>query len=145
MAQRHLLPFLILSIAAWGQSPTTPSASDPESVIRNFYQAFNAHDPAQMADRATEDVKWMSVKEATITVETSGRAELKTSMEQYFRGVPTVESKLESLIVTGPYVTVHERVRWKAKSGDKTQSALAVYEVRDGKVARAWYFFPVLP
>ena len=40
----------------------------------------------------------------------------------------------------GPYVAIRERVSWTAKSGRRTQTALGVYEVRDGRVRRVWYY-----
>ncbi len=34
--------------------------------------------------------------------------------------------------------------RWQGKNGERTQSALAVYEVEEGRVRRVWYY-PVQP
>ena len=43
--------------------------------------------------------------------------------------------------VSGRYVTVRERASWTSKSGEKrSQASLAVYEIRDGLVARVWYY-----
>jgi len=37
-------------------------------------------------------------------------------------------------------VSVRERVRWQGKSGERTQSALAVHELQDGRIRRVGYF-----
>ena len=48
---------------------------------------------------------------------------------------------VEPLTQTGAHVSFRERVTWTAKDGTRrVQSALGVYEVRDGKIKRAWYF-----
>lgn len=94
---------------------------------------------------AHPDVQWLTVDGDKISVDTAGQAALRDSMKSYFASLPTVRSTFESSMVAGPYVTVLERARWQGKSGERTQAALAVYEVQESKVRRVWYYQPVIP
>lgn len=136
-----LLAILALPLAAVAQGAPEP---DPRQIVERFLEAFNRHDVEAMLALAHPDVQWLSVDGDKISVETAGQAALRDSMKGYFASLPTVRSTFESTLVAGPYVTVVERARWQGKSGERTQAALAVYEVREGKVRRVWYY-PVLP
>lgn len=61
-------------------------------------------------------------------------------MTSYFRSLPDVRSTIEASFENGPWVTVRERVHWTGASGPRTQASIAVYEIRDGRVRRVWYF-----
>jgi len=41
-------------------------------------------------------------------------------------------------------VTFLERASWTSQKGERTQSSVAVYEVREEKIVRVWYY-PALP
>ena len=59
----------------------------------------------------------------------------------YFNALPSARATLESSMVSGSYVTARERASWKTKDGtERSQAALAVYEIRDGLIARVWYY-----
>lgn len=109
-------------------------------VVRALMDAFNRHDPERMASLVREDFEYLSVNGAAVSVDAKGRAALKQSMVDYFASVRDVESVIEHVTVTGPYVAIRERVSWTAKSGRRSQASLGVYEVRDGLVQRVWYF-----
>lgn len=115
----------------------TPAS--PETTVRSAYDAFNARDAEAFVSHVSEDVRWMSVSGESVRTETSGRDALRTYLARYFRSVPTVQSRIESLIVASSFVAVHERVTWRSASGEKTQSALAVYQVNDGRIVAVWY------
>ena len=73
--------------------------------------------------------------------EGDGREALHTWLAGYFKSLPDVRSEFLSLEQTGPYLAVRERASWTAKDGTRrSQQAHGVYEVRDGLIARAWYF-----
>jgi len=40
----------------------------------------------------------------------------------------------------GDFVTVHERVAWQQGAVEKTQSAAAVYQLKDLQIVAVWYF-----
>ena len=62
-------------------------------------------------------------------------------MTSYFDGIPSARSALEESMVSGRFVTVRERASWQDKNGEeRSQVSVAVYETRDGRVARVWYY-----
>ena len=62
-------------------------------------------------------------------------------MTSYFESTPSARSIIEDSMVSGRYVTVRERASWKTGSGEeRSQASVAVYEIRDGLIARVWYY-----
>jgi hypothetical protein len=116
------------------------SAATSEDVVRKLYKDFNSHNADTLVSNVSDDVRWMTIAGEKILVETSGREALRASMGRYFRSTPTVESRIESLMSAGDFVTVHERVTWRQGSTQKTQSALAVYKLRDSQIVAVWYY-----
>ncbi len=49
-------------------------------------------------------------------------------------------SEIEAALLSGSFVAVRERAFWQGKDGEKSQFSLAVYEVRNEKIVRVWYF-----
>jgi hypothetical protein len=121
-------------------STQTPSAVTGEPLVRKFYGDFNSHNAEALVSHVAENVRWMTITGEAIAVEVAGRDALRTSMTRYFRGLPTVQSRIESLMVAGDFVTVHERVTWRAGTAEKTQSALAVYKLKGPEILAVWYY-----
>jgi hypothetical protein len=116
------------------------SVSASEDVVRQLYTAFNAHEATALVAHVSDDVRWMSVAGDAVVVETSGREALRASMSRYFRSTPTVRSRIAALMPAGEFVTVHERVTWMQGPTEKTQSAVAVYRIRNAQIVSVWYF-----
>lgn len=116
------------------------SANAELGVVRALVAAFNQHEPERMAALVHEDFEYLSVEGSKVSVDAVGREALKQSMAGYFASVRDVESVIEHITITGPYVAFRERVSWTGKSGRRSQAALGVYEVRDGLVKRVWYY-----
>jgi hypothetical protein len=116
------------------------AGASPELTVRALYDAFNARDADALVAHVTDDVQWNTVAGQSITVETSGKSALRASMVRYFRSMPTVRSQIEGILPAGDFVTVHERVTWRRGDVEQTQSAVAVYKVREGRIAAVWYF-----
>lgn len=52
-----------------------------------------------------------------------------------------MRSELLEVNQTGPHVVFRERANWTGTDGQlRSQTAIGVFEVRDGLVRRAWYF-----
>jgi hypothetical protein len=118
--------------------PETPA--EAEAVVRAFVEAYNRHDVAGMLALADTAVVWLSVAGDSVVVEARGAAELARGLEGYFRDVPSAASEVEAVTALGPWVAVRERARWTGEAGPRAQAALSVYEVRDGRVRRVWYY-----
>lgn len=117
-------------------------ASSPEiAVVRASVAAFNAHDIDALTAHYAEDIKWLSVDSEKQSIEADNRAAIREWLVGYFKSVPDVRSEISDVTQTGPHVSFRERASWTAKDGSRrAQSAIAVYEVREGKIKRAWYF-----
>lgn len=142
---------LALALAAYSAPVAAQGASNPirdtlrqgaesEQIVSRYIAAFNRHDIAAMLELAHPDVVWLSVVGDSVRVETRGASALATQLSSYFRSYPTAASVSESVIGNGPWVAVHERATWHTAGEMKTQSALAVYEIRAKKVERVWYY-----
>ena len=56
----------------------------PDAVVRQFVDAFNAHDAEAMTALASDEIEWLSIDGTTVSTEAKGRAALKESMTRYF-------------------------------------------------------------
>lgn len=124
---------------------TTAYLSSPEAaVVRSALAAYNTRDAAVLAAHYAEDIAWFGIgADGKQSVEGEGRAAVEQWLTGYFKNTPDVTAELSDLVQTGPHISFRERVSWTAKDGTKrAQSAFGVYEVRDGKIKRAWYFPP---
>ena len=114
--------------------------AEHETRVREFVAAFNARNTEAMLGAVDENVQWLSVNEAKVTIETEGKNALRESMERYFRSCPSCKSSLEWVQKSGSRVTAMERASWSGKSGLKSQTGLSVYEFKSGKILRVYYF-----
>ena len=113
----------------------------PEAVVRANLAAFNAKDVDAMTKLVAEDFVWYNVEGDQMSVESRGRDALRKGMESYFKSLPSSRSEMHMLATNGNFVSVRERATWKSKSGeDRSQNALAIYEVVDGLIKRVWYY-----
>ncbi|MBL8525511.1 MAG: alpha/beta hydrolase fold domain-containing protein [Betaproteobacteria bacterium] len=113
----------------------------PETVVRAQLAAFNAHDVDAMVRLVADDLVWYNIKGDEMSVEAKGSDALRKGMEGYFKSLPSAKSEIHTMVTNGNFVSVRERVTWKSKTGeDRSQNALAVYEVIEGKIKRVWYY-----
>ena len=134
---------LLLAIGCTGSRRSTEIVAAPpgnEAVVAAFVAAYNRHDVDAMLALADTGIVWLSVAGDSVQIETRGAAALRRSLAGYFRSVPTARSVLGQVTSVGPWVTVHERAEWQSSSGPRAQTSVAVYEVRDGRVRRVWYY-----
>jgi acetyl esterase len=122
-------------------SKTAQGFDGPETVVRAQLAAFNAHDVAAMIRLVADDIVWYNIKGDEMSVEAKGSDALKKGMESYFKSLPSARSEIHTLFTNGNFVSVRERATWKSKAGeDRSQNALAIYEVIDGRIKRVWYY-----
>lgn len=122
------------------ESRKANAQAEHETRVREFVAAFNSRNIEAMLGAVDENVQWLSVSEAKVTIETEGKNALRESMERYFRNCPSCKSSLEGVRKSGSRVTAMERATWSGKSGLKSQTSLSVYEFRNGKILRVYYF-----
>lgn len=144
-AKAVLLTSLLILLAAFAtlasaQNTQPLSEPDHEVQVRAFVDAFNLRDIDGMLGLATDSIQWLIVDGPKISMETSGKDDLRKSMEGYFKSCPSCKSALEWVQVAGHRVTAMERAMWAGKNGDKAQRSLSVYEFKEGKISRVYYF-----
>lgn len=131
----------LTAMALPGVAQTPDSKSIREKQVRAFLAAFNAHNIKQMLESAEEDFQWLEVNNAKVAVHTNGKKALRESMERYFRSCPTCKSSLEWVKHTEERVAALEIATWKDKKGEqKSIRSLSVYEFRNTKIWRVYYF-----
>jgi hypothetical protein len=143
MFHRYGFAVLAVSVAAltlFLQSGKGHTQADSEARVQEFVAAFNSRNIDAMLALVDENLQWLSISGAKITIETDGKNALRESMVRYFRSCPSCKSSLESVRMSGSRLTAMERASWSAKSGNKSQTSLSVYEFRNGKILRVYYF-----
>jgi hypothetical protein len=130
-------------LACCAAGPAQAQHTTPEmAIVRSALVAYNQHDAAATAAHYAEDMVWFGIGvDGKQSVEGEGRAAVEKWLATYFKSLPDVRAEIANLTQAGAHVSFLERVTWTAKDGSRrAQSALGVYEVRDGKIKRAWYF-----
>jgi hypothetical protein len=116
-------------------------AATPHELINSYVEHFNARDLDALLALAHDDIEWLNVTGAEITVETRGKEALRASLTSYFAACPSCRSTLEVYQTVGGYTSTVEHAEWQTRDGEtKRQSSLAVYELADGLVRRVWYY-----
>ncbi|CAN5221748.1 hypothetical protein BH20VER2_BH20VER2_09890 [soil metagenome] len=133
---------IIASLSLAGALAAEPPA--PAEVVRAHIDAFNRHDIDALVERVSPDFIWFNVTSDATMMEVKGRDALRASLTSYFKSTPTVRSEITDVTQVGAFVSFRERANWTSAKGERAPSSLAVYEVRDGKIARAWYY-PAAP
>ena len=134
-----MLGALLLALILGTVGPSAQS-TDHARLVEAFVAAFNARDIDAMLALAHDDVEWLSVDGAKVSVETAGKAALRKSMTAYFESCPTCRSGVEIKGGTANRLAVVETASWTAASGPRSQKSLAIYEFADGRIRRVFYY-----
>jgi hypothetical protein len=137
MNKEALLCFLLLlptGAGAADESKPQPVQATALVTATALVDAFNLHDPLAMAELVTTDFELYYVDDKGVaSLGTRGRVQLVDEMLGYFKSRPEVRSEIVGAIDGPVFVSFREQI----VGGE---SSLAVYEVRDGLIRRAWYF-----
>lgn len=144
--QVFLLPAMLTMagfLAITGCSSETndvPELPDEVLTVQAFMDAFNERSVSGMLRHVDDNLRWYRIRNDLMVLETYGRDDFRISMRNYFDSLEEVQSEIESVTWNGPFVSLRERVTWASRTGQQSQSALAVYELKNGKIVRAWYY-----
>lgn len=111
--------------------------TSPEAVVQRQLEAYNARDAQALAATYAEDAKQF---EHPATPLASGRDRIRERMAARLRD-PLVHARLLHRIVLGSTVIDHEEVTRTFPEGPGTMRIVAMYEVREGLIANAWFLF----
>jgi hypothetical protein len=111
-----------------------PHVNDPEAVVQRQLDAYNARDiDALLA--AYDDAAELFEHPATLLA--SGSAALRERYLARFQE-PNLHAALLSRTVMGNFVVDHEKVTRTFPEGTGTIQLIMIYEVLNGRIARAW-------
>ncbi len=111
------------------------ASSASEAVVQRQLDAYNAHDVEALAATYAEDAEQF---EHPCTPLASGLASLRKRWATRFKD-PLLHAELLKRTVVGQIVIDHESVRSTFPEGPGKTELVAIYEVRDGKIAKAWF------
>ncbi|MEP1097330.1 MAG: nuclear transport factor 2 family protein [Cyclobacteriaceae bacterium] len=110
-------------------------------VFNDQVDAFNNADIERLVQNVTDDFKWFYITSDTLLLEVKGKEAFKKGMESYFSSGRNVLSEVTDYAIDGNRISFQEVVSHKNKAGESvSSSAMGIYEIRQRKIYRAWYF-----
>ena len=111
------------------------SPSTPEAVVQRQLDAFNARDVEAMAATYAVDAQQFEHPSKLLA---SGMLQLRERWTARFKD-QHLHASLISRIVSGHTVIDHEEVVSTYSEGRGKLELVAIYEVKEGKIAKAWF------
>jgi hypothetical protein len=115
----------------------TPPTNPIEALIQRQLEAYNANDVEALTDTYAENAQQF---EHPNTLIATGRAEICARFAARF-AENKPHATLINRIVAGNFVIDHEMIERNFGDGRKSVELVAMYEVVDGRIARAWFRF----
>ena len=109
-------------------------------TIRDYTLAFNNRDLETMLSLVSDDIQWLSIDGDQISEVTSGKTALSVELVSYFKQCETCRSRLENISATKNRVSATEIASWEANGQTRSQGALSVYEMKENRIVRVYYF-----
>jgi hypothetical protein len=131
---------LILALPIAVEAQQSAKSSPEKDMLAAYFRAYNAHDLDALMQFIDPEFVWFTVTADKTTTEVTGVEALRKGLASYFKSLPSSRSDAEVLGENGPWISVRETARWQSASGPRAQSSLSVYEVRNGKIRRVWYY-----
>ena len=128
---RALITSALLVAAAHLASAETTA----ESVVQAQLEAYNARDIDAFIATYADDVKLFEFPNKLLS---EGTADMRERYGKLFKD-ERLHATIVKRIALGNTVIDHERVRVTLPQGPGTIEAVAIYEVRDGKITAVWF------
>ena len=112
------------------------TASDPAAVVQAQVEAYNAHDIATFASCYADNVTVTDLAGKRPVIK--GTEALKHGYAFLATAPKAFHVTIVQRVVNGPIVVDQERV-WGLPPDKRQPDAIAVYEVRDGKIQNVWF------
>jgi hypothetical protein len=110
---------------------------NPELLIQKQLDAYNAHDVDALMATYADDAQQFEHPDKLLA---SGAAQIRERFVVRF-GEPNLHALLIKRIVAGNVVIDHEHVTRTFPEGSGRIELVAIYKVRHGKIAKAWFIF----
>ena len=111
------------------------AAPTAESVVQAQLEAYNARDIDAFIATYADDVKLFELPDKLLS---EGTTTMRERYGKLFKD-ERLHATIVNRIVMGDTVVDHERVRLTLPHGPATLEAIAIYEVRDGKITKVWF------
>ena len=108
--------------------------NDPEAVVQRQLDAYNARDVDALLAIYADDAQTFAHPSKLLA---SGSGQLRERFTLRFQD-PNLHAALIKRVVMGNTVVNHEKVTYTFPEGAGTLELLMIYEVQNGKVAKAW-------
>ena len=118
-----------------GALSTIAAEPSPESVVQAQLEAYNARNIDAFIATYADDVKLFELPEKLLS---EGTAPMRDRYGKLFKD-ERLHATIVNRIVMGNTVVDHERVRLTLPDGPGTVEAVAIYEVRGGKITAVWF------
>src|SRR4051812_15021929 len=112
-----------------------PSPLTPASIVQSQLEAYNARDIEAFMATWSAEAQYFS-HPATLLAE--GAAAIRERHITRFQE-PNLHGELLNRVVLGSTVVDHERVTRTFPEGVGHVEVIAIYEVTEGKIAKAWF------
>lgn len=109
--------------------------AQPEDPVQRQLDAYNDRDLERFVAEYTDDVKVFRPPAAEPVL--SGKAAFAEHYARHRFNLPQLHAKLVNRMVSGQIVVDHEHI---TGLGDELRSAIAVYEVADGRIRTVWFY-----
>lgn len=109
--------------------------SAPETIVQQQLEAYNARDLEAFLATYADDAELFGFP---ATAQTRGKDEMRKRYALRFSD-PILHAAIVNRMVMGNVVIDHERVRCTLPEGPGVMEAIAIYEVKDGKIARTTF------
>ena len=116
---------------------STEASIDPEAVVQRQLEAYNARDIEALMATYAEDAQQFEHPSKLLA---SGAAQLRERSIARFKE-PNLHASLVKRIVAGNVVVDHEKVTRTFPEGTGELELVAIYEVQNGRIAKAWFIF----
>ena len=120
-----------------GSSVAMPA--DPEAVVQRQLDAYNARDLEALMATYAENAEQFEHPSSLVA---SGSAQLRERFAARFKEA-NLHATLMKRMVLGQVVIDQEKVARTFSEGPGTMELVAIYEVQNGKIAKAWFIFGV--
>ena len=130
LSRSYITTALLLSTALAAFAEPTP-----EAVVQAQLEAYNARDIDAFIATYADDVKLFELPEKLLS---EGTADMRERYGKLFKD-ERLHATIVNRIVMGNTVVDHERVRVTLPQGPGTVEAVAIYEVRGGKITAVWF------
>lgn len=131
-----LLGLAVLAPAPLQASNDTAATPSPEAIVQAQLDAYNRHDLEAFLSFYADDA--ILARHPDVVTQT-GKVEMRARYEKRFK-TPNLHAEVLRRTVFGRFVIDHERV--SAPPAQGATEAVAIYEVKDGKIVRVTFLDP---